>query len=179
MKAQNTGLLLAGSALIVIGALSLLSMWLDINWFGLICPTALILLGIGMLLRPRQVGIIGNSNLSFIGEIERSGSWQPKSESFLAFVGDFDLDLTQADLQMGETNYSVTGFVVDADIFLPADVGAKVVQSGFVSEIKVQGRKNESFLAPLTWVSENYETAERKVRIDAVGFVTEVKIRQV
>ena len=179
MKAQNTGLLLAGSALILIGFLSLLSLWVDINWFGLICPSALILLGIGMLLRPRQVGIIGNSNLSFIGEIERSGSWQPDSESFLAFVGDIDLDLTQADLRQGETNYSFTGFVVDADIFIPADVGVKVVQTGFVSEIKVQGHKKDSFLAPLTWVSENYEAAERKLRIESVGFVNEVKLRQV
>ncbi|MFZ6028351.1 MAG: cell wall-active antibiotics response protein LiaF [Chloroflexota bacterium] len=179
MNTRNTGLLFVGLVLIAIGVVSLISNWIDVNWFSLLCPSLLIFLGVWMLIRPRQVGFIGDANVVFIGEIERSGSWQATGESFLTFVGDIDLDLTKAELPLGETSYSFTGFVTDAEVLVPADVGVRLSAAGFITEVKIQGHKQERFLAPLNWTSENYAAAERKIRLDATGFVNELKVRQV
>ena len=162
MNTRNSGLLFAGAFLIIIGILSLFSIWFHINWSGLFFPVLLIFFGAWMLIRPRQVGFVGDANLVFIGEIERSGHWPVKGESFLSFVGDIDLDLTQAELPVGETNFSFTGFVTDATLLVPSEIGVQVSAAGFISEIKPAGYKKESFIAPLNWQSENYASAERK-----------------
>src|SRR5512145_1636856 len=162
MNTRNSGLLFVGMVLILIGILSLISNWVNVNWFGLFFPALLIFFGVWMLIKPRQVGFIGDSNVTFIGEVERSGNWQVKGESFLAFVGDVDIDLTKAEIPLGETSYSFTGFVTDTEIIVPADVGVRLSAAGFISEAKIQGKKEESFLFPLTWTSDNYTSAERK-----------------
>lgn len=179
MNTRNSGLLFVGIVLILIGVLSLISNWIHVDWFSLFCPALLIFFGIWMLIKPRQIGFIGDANVVFIGEIERSGQWQASGESFLAFVGDIDLDLTKAELPLGETSYSFTGFVTDAEVLVPANVGVRVSAAGFINEVKLQGRKQESFIAPLNWTSENYADAERKIRLDSTGFVNELKVRQV
>jgi predicted membrane protein len=179
MNTRNFGLVLVGSFLILIGLLSLLSLWIDVNWAGLFFPALLIFFGVWMLLKPHQVGFVGDANVVFIGDIDRSGRWQVKGESFLSFVGDVDLDLTQADIPVGETGYAFTGFICDADVLLPASVGVRISAAGFISEVKLPGHKEESFIVPLTWESENYASAERKIRLDATGFVNEIKVRQV
>lgn len=178
MNTRNSGLIFVGIALIGVGVMSLVSTFVHVNWFSLFCPSMLILFGIWMLIKPRQVGFVGDTNVSFIGEVDRSGPWKASGESFLTFIGDIDLDLTQAELPVGETSYSITGFVTDTDVLIPAGVGVRVTAMGFISEVKVSGqKKEESFIAPLTWESENYASAERKVRLDATGFVNEIKVR--
>jgi predicted membrane protein len=179
MNTRNSGLIFMGIVLIGIGIMSLVSIWVHVDWFSLFCPSMLILFGIWMLIKPRQVGFIGDADVVFIGEVNRSGQWQAKGESFLAFIGDIDLDLTKADLPVGETSYSFTGFVTDADVLVPAAVGVRVSAAGFISEVKLPGHKEESFIAPLTWQSENYASAERKIRLDSTGFVNEIKVRQI
>lgn len=179
MNTRNTGLIFVGVLLILFGLMSLISIWIDVDWFGLFCPSVLIILGIWMLLKPGQISFIGDANISFIGEIKRSGSWQPSGESFLAFIGDLDLNLVHAELSSGETHYSFTGFITDVDMSLPADVGLRISALGFISELKIQDQKQESFIAPLNWFSSDYETAERKVCLDMVGFVNEIKVHQV
>jgi predicted membrane protein len=179
MNTRNSGLLFFGIALIAIGVLSLFSTWLHVNWGSLFFPALLVLFGVWMLIKPRQVGFIGDANVVFIGEVRRSGQWQVTGESFLAFISDIDLDLTKADLPVGETNYSFMGFVSDADVLVPESVGVSVSAAGFISEVKLSGHKEESFIVPLTWQSDNYASAERKIRLDAVGFINELKVRQV
>jgi predicted membrane protein len=72
------------------------------------------------------------------------------------------------------------GFVGDIDVTLPAEVGFKLNAYGFVTDARILGEKHTGFfIQPVQEISEGYETASKKVDIDLLAFVGEVKIRTV
>jgi lia operon protein LiaF len=63
-------------------------------------------------------------------------------------------------------------------LIVPEDVGVSLSSSAFVSDVRLFGRKRDSILAPVRMTSENYETAERQVRLETTAFVGDVKVRR-
>ena len=41
------------------------------------------------------------------------------------------------------------------------------------------GEKRESFVAPMHFATDDYETAERKIRLETGYFVADIKVKQV
>ncbi len=176
---RNPGLLIFGGFLILLGLSSLFSTLFNIDLWALLWPALLILLGVWLLLRPRFGGPAGGIDVSLFGEVERSGAWKASNEEFWTFVGDVKLDLTGAEIAPGETIYRFNGFIADVDIYLPQGVGLSVGANGFVSSIKLPGEKRDRFLIPFEWKSLNYDSAERKIRLETLFFVNDLKIKQV
>jgi predicted membrane protein len=179
MRQTNTGALVLGALIIAAGLLFLLGNVFRFDAGELCLPVGLILIGSFLLLRPRFVSAGVRSSQVLLGEIRRNGAWRVADEEYWMFVGDIDLDLTQADIPAGETRLRLFAFVADTDIIVPQHVGVTVVSTAFVSDLKLWNGKRESFLAPVTEVSENWATAERKVRIEATYFVADVTVRRV
>ena len=179
MRQTNSTVLFFGIFIVVIGLLLLAGSIFQINTGQFCLPVGLILLGAFLLIRPRIVPPNTAVSQKLLGEIERSGPWQARDEEYWVFVGDLDLDLTQADIPLGETRLRLFGFVCDTDIIVPSDVGVSVSSTAFVSDLKLWNGKREAFLAPAREVSENWETAERKLRIEAAFFVADVDVRRV
>lgn len=176
---RNRGMIFWGIVFIVAGLVFLASSLLKID-AGRICwPVGLVILGIWLLTRPRLVGPNWVVNQTFVGDLRRRGTFPVKDEEFASFVGDVDLDLTQADLPIGETHYRTFGFVGDVKMILPASVGLDVSATGFVVDTTILGSKMTHILEPVHFTSENYETAEKKVRLETSYFVGNTKIKQV
>lgn len=175
---RSQGQLVIGLGIIAIGVIILIGNVFDINLWGLCWPTALILLGLWLLLRPRMVREGAEVTLIPIGDVQRDENWDLEDEEFWVFVGDLDLDLARAEIPVGELNYRVYGFVGDVELIVPADVGVSVSSTAFVSTIKAFGDKQEHFLSPARVTSDNYDTAERRVRLEAYSFIGDVKVRQ-
>jgi lia operon protein LiaF len=100
-------------------------------------------------------------------------------EEVWTFVGDVYLDLTQADVPIGETRISALGFIGDIDLKVPQNIGISLLSNSFVSEVKFLGKKHSSFLTSANFASENYETAERKVQLEATFFVGDVNVKHI
>jgi predicted membrane protein len=169
-------MIIIGSVFIFLGSLSLLSILLNID-FGAICfPTLLILIGLWIIIRPRILprGFLLGSR--FLGDIRRDGNWQVTDEEFWSFVGNVRLDLRQANVPIGETRFRVYSFVGDVRLILPEGVGVSLSSAGLVSNTRVFGKKFGDFLTPVEYASEGYEAAERKVRLETVSFVGEVRV---
>ena len=175
---RNQDQIFLGAVLVLLGILFLISNVFNVNLGAFCWPVAFILLGVWLLLRPQMVGPDTAMTQKLFGEIERTGPWQVTNEEIWAFIADLELDMTKADIPVGETHIRCLGFIGDIELFVPEDVGVSVSSFAFVSDVAIPDHKQESFLAPVRLQSNNYKMAERKVHLEATFFVGEIKVRQ-
>jgi predicted membrane protein len=173
---RDRGQLLLGAAVIVIGALLLVGNILDIDVWALFWPILLILLGLGLLLRPRMIDAGATAHYELLGDFRREGAWQVADQEFWLAIGDVKLNMSEAQIPAGETRLRVWTFVSGVKLTVPRDVGVSLACSAFVTDATLFGRKRESILAPLRFESEEYAGAERKIRVELTGFVADVKL---
>jgi predicted membrane protein len=167
-----------GGILILFGFLLLLSNLFDID-FGAFClPTLFIVIGVIILLRPRMLSTDTLFKLVPLGDIRRRGEWQVQPEEFWFFLGSLYLDLSEAQLPLGETTYRIFSFIGDVRVYLPEEIGVSVSNIAFISDDRYFGMKRGGFFTPVEWSSEGYEDAERKLRIERFSFLGSVKVRR-
>ena len=174
---SNRGQLIAGVAIIVVGMIILIGNVFNINLWSICWPTALIFLGVWLLVGPRLRRNGPEVTILPIADVRRDETWDISDEDFWLFVGDIDLDLTQAEIPLGETRFQVYGFAGDVELQVPADVGVAISCVAFVSTIKAFGDVQEKFLVSQSSTSDNYATADRKIRVNVTCFVGEVKVK--
>ena len=173
---RNQGQVVLAVVVILVGVVLLIGNLLDVDVWALCWPMALILLGVWVLLRPRMIGTDTVARQKLLGNIRRRGQWQVVEEEFWIGIGDVSLDMTDAEIPLGETQLRVWNFVGDVRLTVPQEVGVSVSCSAFIADVRVLGRKRDSFLAPVRISSENYETAERKIRLETTSFIADVRV---
>ena len=50
---------------------------------------------------------------------------------------------------------------------------------GFVTEARLEGKKRGGFLTPIRFTSENFESAAKRIHLEMISFVTELKVIRV
>ena len=163
--------------LILAGLVFLIGTVLDVNVWAICWPSGLILLGLWILLRPRLLGPDTALRMGLFGSVRRDGVWSVADEEIWSFVGDVKLDLTQTEVPLGETRLRFFNFVSDITLRVPDDIGLALSSAAFFMEVKMLGKKREAFVTSVNLKSDNYETAERKVRLEVTCFVADVKVR--
>jgi predicted membrane protein len=175
---QNRGQVLVGSSLILFGGGLLLASLLHINFWAICFPMTLIVAGMFFLIArpPMWEATTTSSNSQFVGDIVRSGEWSVTNEEFRLFVGDVRLDMTRAQFPLGETVIRLNGFVYDADVTVPDNVGVAISANGFVVDTKLGAQHSENFLSGVQLATANYATAERKLRVVMNSFVGDIRV---
>lgn len=176
---QNRSSFFLGGILILVGLIFLAGNIFNFNPWEIGWPLILIVVGGWLLLRPRMVTPGANVDFHFLGEIKRRGAWQVAPEEITTFVGDIDLDFSQAIIPPGQTRLHISGFVGDVDVIVPAGVGIRVTSSAFVTDIKFMGQKHEGFLIPVEFTNPEFASAERKILLETAWFVGDIKIKGV
>ncbi len=176
---RNKWQIYIGILIILVGLMFLIGNIFDVDVGAFCLPVGLIGLGVWLLLRPRLISPDTAIRMKLVGDVRRRGDWQVADEEIWIGVGDVRLDMTSADVPVGETRIRVFGFVGSVTLLVPEGVGVSVSSTAFVTEAKVLGQKHERFLDSFHLVSDEYETAERKVQLETVSFVAELKVRQV
>ena len=177
MKKQTQ--ILLGGALIGFGVLIMMSNLFNID-FGAICwPSFLILVGVLIIVRPRIAPEGTDIRMLLFGDLRRSGEWEVMDKEIWSFVGDVDLDFTQAIFPEDEVTFQLYRFVGDVDIIVPKDIGISISSMGFVTEARLEGKKRGGFLTPIRFTSENFESAAKRIHLDMISFVTELKVIRV
>jgi lia operon protein LiaF len=174
---RNQGQLIFGGLLIFFGLLFLFGTLFRINVWAFCWPIGLILLGVWILLRP-QLSPGTPVRVTPLGDIRRDGTWRVANEEHWILVGDADFDLTHADIPAGETTLRLFGFVCDVSLMVPQGVGVAVSSTAFVTDLKILGHQEENFVMPYTFTSDDYATAERKVRLEVTFFVASIKVKR-
>lgn len=173
---KNQGTLIFGLMLLLLGAALLASNLLKINLWAVAWPSLLIIFGVWLLARPWLPGAAGN--FVPLGDVHRGGVWQAADDEFVIGIGDIKLDLTQASIPDGETTFKAFGFIGDVTAIIPEGVGAAISSAAFVSDAKLFGRKQESFLIPVQMQSDDYDAASRRIRLEVGFFISEVKVKR-
>jgi len=170
--------LVAGLVLVALGALLLVGELLGISAWRLLFPLVLVGLGVWVLARPRDLDRDHVVTQRLLGDIERSGPWEVKDEEIMSLIGDVDLDFSQASIPMGDTRIRTAGFVQDVTVRIPEGVGLAVETAGVFGELDLFGQKREVFFGSISEQSQDYLLADRRIRLDVDGFVSEVKVRR-
>lgn len=176
MRSQRQ--LIFAVAVILLGVVLLIANILDIS-LGMVCwPSILIALGILLLLRPQLIGSDSRSSQRLLGDIRRSGAWAVEDSEFWLGIGDVTLDLTDAEIPVGETTLRVWGFVTDVRVTAPEDVGVAVSSQAFIADANFLGLKRDSILAPIRLFSDNFEIAERRIAVETRFFLGEIRVQR-
>jgi lia operon protein LiaF len=168
----------AGIAVIVIGLLFLISALTGFNVWSLICPSALILIGVALIVRTRRVDSDTGFSVKVIGDIRRRDGEMLKNQEIWVGIADVDFFPAEADIPTGETTLRLLGFVGDIDLRVPEHVGLSIASLAFVTEARVLGDKTSSVVTPFEYMSPGYAEAERRIRLETTFFVADLKVRR-
>ena len=169
--------LILGAIIVFLGIVLLFDAIFDINIWGLLCPSTFILLGIWMLVRPRLSETGAATHFFFARNIRRHGAWQVTNEEYWAFAVDANLDLSFAELPVGESTLQFFAFANEVKLTIPEDVGVSVNSFAIITEDHILGNKQDHIFYPLSWESPNFTTADRKLIITANSFVFDIRIK--
>lgn len=170
--------IIIGITLIVLGIFSLLSqIFPDVRLGRFLIPLLLIGLGLLLILRPRFTGPEVIVQFPIIGDIRKSGSWEVTQHEIWWFVGSNRLDFSEAVFPQDQATVKIIGFVTDLKVVLPEDIGLRVESSAFFTEYSGLQGEQERFLSYLEEQSPNYLTAEKRVNVQVIAFVSEIKVR--
>lgn len=173
---QTRGQMILGGVLILFGILFLLSNLFNID-FGSICwPTLFILVGVWIILRPRMISGDTDLRMWIFGDHYLRGEWEAKDQEIWSFIGDINMNFTQAQFAKPEIRIRIYTFVADIDLTVPEDLGLAISWSGFVTDGRVLGERMGGFLSPVHYESEGYASAERKVQLEILSFVGDTKV---
>lgn len=176
---RNRGQILLGGFLLFLGVVSLLSTIFNVDFWAFCWPIALILVGVWLLVRPRFTQREGQVFIRPVGDLGRRNAWQVSDQEMWIIIGDTDLDLTEASIPEGETSLRINGFVGSVDVRAPREVGLSVSATCFVTDSKLWGEKHDYILTPFTRTSENYQGAARKVNLEVMYFIVDLRVEQV
>lgn len=171
--------LLVGSILLLLGLAWLGGNVLGIDIWSLCWPVALILVGLWLLVRPRMIKDGGRAQVLLFGDVRRKGSWNFTNEEIWMGIGDVDLDMSSASIPQGESILRVISFISDIDLLVPQGTGVSLTSYAFLTSYKFLERKRDSFVLPVEVESEGYAAAGQKIRVEAFGFINDIKIKQV
>jgi|GEM_PF-1252685 len=119
---------------------------------------------------------------TFIGDFKFKDSyWQLKPMELSAFIGDAHIDLTRAEIPVGETHISMSAFIGDMKIHVPNDprIGVKVNLSAFIGESKLFSDKRGGFGVGTSMETPFYHECERKIVVELNSFIGDVKVKRV
>ena len=169
--------IILGIVLIVLGLFALVDTIFNVNPWRYFGPLLLVGIGVLIILRPRIAGKDVNVQMPILGDVRKKGFWEVTQHEIWSIAGTSRLDFTDASFPSGDGVIKIFGFVTDVKITLPDDVGLQVNSSAIVSEMKDQQGKQERILNTLDYQSDNFESAEKRVTVQTLGFVTEVRVK--
>jgi lia operon protein LiaF len=169
--------IVVGVVIITWGLLLLIGNLLQINIWAYVWPLILIGLGVWLLTRPHKQGRY--THVVLLGDQRRRGAWQVRDEDLFSLIGDVTLDLTEAEIPVGETTLRMQGFVNSVVVKVPDDVGLAITSTAFVTSAYVFGHKRDYILTPYELETDNYHEVDRRVRLELVYFVADLKVRRV
>ena len=118
----------------------------------------------------------------FIGDIHLgSDYWELKPMNISHFIGDTVLDLTKAQIPLGETRITISSFIGDVKVFIPNDyeVGIHVVSSAFLGDASVLERKEGGLFKNMNVESPYYHETDKKIRLVVSTFIGDVRVTKV
>jgi lia operon protein LiaF len=167
-----------GIAVIVIGLIFLIGALTGFNVWSLVCPAALILIGVALIVQTRRIRPDTDFSVKVIGDIRRRNGEMLKSQEIWVGIADVDFSPAEVAIPFGETRLRLLGFVGDIDLRIPEGIGFSIASLAFLTDAKILGNQTNTFVTPFEYASPGYAEAERKIRLETTFFVADLKVRR-
>ncbi len=97
------------------------------------------------------------------------------------FIGDTTIDLTKAQVPIGDTRIEVSSFIGDVKVFIPNDMrlGIQVASSSLIGDVKVFDAKRGGMFNQVTVETPGYVDAEQRVILVVSSFIGDVRVMKV
>lgn len=118
----------------------------------------------------------------FIGDIHLGNEyWELRPMNVSQFIGDTTLDLTKAQIPIGETRVYVSSFIGDVKVFVPNDmgVGIHVVSSCLIGDVKVLDQRRGGIFNQMSVETPSYADADKRVVLIVSSFIGDVRVTKV
>lgn len=118
----------------------------------------------------------------FIGDVHIGHDyWELRPMSISHFIGDTTLDLTKAQIPLGETKIYVSCFIGDVKVYVPNDlgIGVQVVSSSLIGDVKVLDRKQGGLFNQMSVETPGYADTDKRVILVVSSFIGDVRITKV
>lgn len=118
----------------------------------------------------------------FIGDfVFGQDYFELKPMSISHFIGDTKLDLTRAQIPLGETRIYVSAFIGDVKVFVPDDysVGIRVVSSSLIGDVKVMEQKRGGLINQVNVETPRFADASKQVVLVVSTLIGDVRVTKV
>ena len=130
--------------------------------------------------RPAQTGAAtGSTTVGLFSEKTISNrNLQMQGHNAGAIFGSLKVDLTAERLPEGGTKISLFSVFAAAEVLVADDVGIHVTGFTGFATVNVRGKDVNSGFGTCNYFSDNYETASRRLHIEASAVFAELKIKR-
>jgi predicted membrane protein len=177
-RMRYQGRVVLGIIVILFGLAVLFGAVFRIDVGNLVCAGLLIFVGAVLLLRAFAIVPAKGSAVRIFGPLRRGGAWQVAEEDIWVVLGDVRLDFTQAEIPAGETPIRVFSFLGNLRALVPEGVGVSVVSNALINDVRLLDQRGDGFLVPVELATEGYETAERRISLEATYLISNVRVRR-
>ena len=170
--------------------------YFNISVWNFIWPTLIIYIGLNILFGSSHIYIHrgdnhykdkskrwqnSNRDKRLIGELKigDNGTWELENMQLWNGIGEIELNLYSAIIKDGETAIDISGWIGDITVIVPQDLAVKVNADVRVGEVNVFNLKQSGTSRFVTYTSEGYDSAEKKVNVMISLSIGEVNVKQV
>ncbi|MFC5468693.1 cell wall-active antibiotics response protein LiaF [Cohnella suwonensis] len=118
----------------------------------------------------------------FIGDAHfGTDYWELRPMNISHFIGDTTLDLTKAQIPVGETKINISSFIGDVKVYVPNDIGVGIlVESNcLIGDVKVLGQKREGLFNQVTISTPGYSDSDKRVVLIVSSLIGDVRVTKV
>lgn len=118
----------------------------------------------------------------FIGDVYLGHDYYELTPMSIShFIGDTTIDLTKAQVPIGDTRIEVSSFIGDVKVFVPNDMrlGIQVASSSLIGDVTVFDAKRGGMFNQVTVETPGYADAEQRVVLTVSSFIGDVRIMRV
>jgi hypothetical protein len=146
--------------------------------FNIFWPVILILVGFS-LLRGRSQGSSMGNRLVIMGGTKVGGEqpWKLESGSYFALMGSIEIDLTAAEIEVGETLLDLTAIMGGIEVKIPADLAVIYDGSAILGGVSFKDQEDGGFIGGRRVEQNITSGADKIVRIQARAIMGGVEIK--
>lgn len=91
-------------------------------------------------------------------------------------IGDIHVNLSEIDFDSGERKLRFSTVIGDSNITMPKDFAFNITGSSVIGDIHIFGQKAEGLFRNLSYKSQNYDTAEKRIKIFVSSVIGDIHI---
>ncbi|SEP81148.1 cell wall-active antibiotics response protein LiaF [Piscibacillus halophilus] len=116
----------------------------------------------------------------FISDINYSkDNWEVKDMDLWTGIGDLYFDFSKAYIPNHETKIRLRGYIADIHMKLPENVAYKIYANVKIGDAKVFNQNRTGIGSAVTYVSDNYDTATKKIDIHMDYKIGDIRVNYV